>query len=119
MKNNNLDKLYSDLCKNDLLKSIITFSDQKITIRPYSNLEIDIVKNDYFDVYVNHAFYYSIESEEILDFILDFVNEKFYFVEETNRNGKKKIKTLSIKDYLNKKTNTLTNSIYSINKKLQ
>lgn len=119
MKNNNLDELYDNLCKNNQLKSVITFSNNKITIKPFSNLVIDIVKTNYFDVYVNQTLYYSIEAEEIIDFILDFANEKLYFIEEINKNGKNKIKTLTNIEYLNKKLTPTKFSVYSINKKLQ
>ena len=86
-----IDDLYSKLIEFWGGKSLTKVSNIKIVISPYSELKMEISQKNYFDIYINGVFYYSIEPEEVFEFIKDFFNGKYIFVEKTDRDGDKSV----------------------------
>lgn len=91
MINKNINELYYKLISNSKIEKCIKLLNNEIIIQPYNRFIMTIMKTDYFDVYINNTFYYSVESEEILDFINDFFDGKYVFIEKKKKNGKVEI----------------------------
>ena len=114
MKIKNINDLYMNLIKNCRIKPFVKLFNNNIEIIPYKTLNIRIVENQYFDLYVNNLFYYSIENEEIYDFIQEFAENKFVFIKEILKNNKIIIKTIATKNYQKNEQIALKENILNI-----
>lgn len=90
-----IEDLYSTLKRNTEFK-YVSMTVDTLVIQPYSEFKIEIYKKDYFDIYINGLFYYSVEPEDVLEFITDFFSNKFVFIESTDKKGKKSVKCIDI-----------------------
>lgn len=110
-----IDDLYSTLINNTKIKSLRKITADKLVIQPNDEFTMNIYKKEYFDIYINNLFYYSIEPEDILEFINDFFNNKFVFIEKIDKKGKKSVRCVDTSK-ITRFSNTKNIKIYSNNK---
>lgn len=114
-----IEELYAELIKIDNLNNKSSLEDGKIIISFHKGFILKIVLKNYFDVYFNDTFYYSIEDQDILESLLDIIKSNYIFVERKNIVKKNKVLLLTNEEFEKDKEkwiNKTTLCIYSTEK---
>lgn len=114
-----IEELYAELIKIDNLNNKSSLEDGKIIISFHKGFILKIVLKNYFDVYFNDTFYYSIEDQDILESLIDIIKSNYIFVERKNIVKKNKVLLLTNEEFEKDKEkwiNKTTLCIYSTEK---
>lgn len=114
-----IEELYAELIKIDNLNNKSSLEDGKIIISFHKGFILKIVLKNYFDLYFNDTFYYSIEDQDILESLIDIIKSNYIFVERKNIVKKNKVLLLTNEEFEKDKEkwiNKTTLCIYSTEK---
>lgn len=106
----NLKMLYDKLSTLESINLKTMFDGKEIIVTLHEEYIIKIILKYGFYFYINNVFYYDIEGDDLWESFHELINDDTVLVETTNLIKRKKVKTMTRKDYDSKKDKLMAKS---------